>query len=330
MSEPALVGPITSWRALTADDARALTDLYNASRRAEGLPDEVLAMEEIAHKLHDPGITLPTDSRGGFAADGSLLAWGSVWCRLAAVTLSRAIIQGDVHPEVRRSGIGSALIAWQQVRAEERLATELPAELPRRIDLYAVAGDAGREALAREAGLEPARWFIKMSREMAQPVRLSPVPAGLEVVAWTDDLTEAALDARNDAWRDHWGYEPMPLDVWRHLLVEDPSFLRPASRLAIADGRVVGFVLCTEQASEEAGDGRTAWLDLIAVRREWRRRGLASALISASLVALAEEGFRIGVLDVDADSATGALGLYERHGFRAVRTETLHARDLAP
>ena len=89
-------------------------------------------------------------------------------------------------------------------------------------------------------------------------------------------------------------------------------------------------MLCTEQATDEAGDGRTAWMDHIAVRREWRRRGVASALIRSSLVALREEGFHTVVLDVDADSPTGALGLYERHGFRAVRTETLHGWDLPP
>ena len=153
------------------------------------------------------------------------------------------------------------------------------------------------------------------------------MPSGLEMIAWTDTWSEAALDALNDAWRDHWGYEPMPPEVWRYRFHDDAGFLRPASRLAVADGRVAGLVLCTEQATDDAGDGRTAWLDLIAVRREWRKRGVASALMSATLVALAEEGFRTAALDVDADSPTGALGLYERHGFRVMRSETVFALE---
>ena len=94
-------------------------------------------------------------------------------------------------------------------------------------------------------------------------------------------------------------------------------------------GTVAGFVLCSEQATDDAGDGRTAWLDLIAVRRAWRRQGVASALMSASLVALAEEGFRTVALQVDADSPTGALDLYERHGFRVKRTETVFALEMS-
>lgn len=43
-----------------------------------------------------------------------------------------------------------------------------------------------------------------------------------------------------------------------------------------------------------------------------------------------EECFRTVALDVDADSPTGATGLYERHGFRVVRTDTLYGRELSP
>jgi ribosomal protein S18 acetylase RimI-like enzyme len=44
-------------------------------------------------------------------------------------------------------------------------------------------------------------------------------------------------------------------------------------------------------------------------------------------VALADEGFRTAALDVDSDSPTGALGLYERNGFRVKRTETVYALE---
>ena len=325
---PAFAGPIASWRALTPDDAPAVTELFNASRQADGAPDASRSVDETRHELDDPGVTLPTDSRGGWSADGRLLAWGSVWCRVQPVTLSRAVLFGDVHPDVRREGVGRALLDWQLDRARERLTRELPAGLPRRVDLFVSPGDAGRAALARYAGLEPIRWFHKMTRSMGEPVMPQPVPAGLEMVAWTDAWSDAALEARNDAWREHWGYEPMPADVWRHLFVDDPAFLRPVSRLAVEDGRVVAFVMATEQATDDAGDGRTAWLDQIGVTRAWRRRGVASALMGSALVALAEEGFRTVALDVDADSPTGAMDLYERHGFRVVRTETLHGREL--
>ena len=328
-TRPAPIGPVTTWRPLTLADAPAVTDLVNASRLAEGAADESRSTEETHHEMGDPGLTLATDSIAGWSADGRLLAWGAAWCRSEPVTLARSVLFGDVHPDARRQGVGRVLLGWQVARATERLTTEFAPGLPARIDLLAPIGDDGRAAIARIAGMEPLRWFHKMTRSMRAPTLPPAVPAGLEVIAWTDTWTDAALEARNDAWRDHWGYEPMPADVWRHLFVDDPSFLRPASRLAVEDGRVVGFVHCAEQATDDAGDGRTAWHGHIAVRRDWRRRGVASALIGAALVALGEEGFRTVALDVDADSPTGAMGLYERLGFRVVRTETLHGRDLS-
>lgn len=330
--DPSIIGPIVAWRPLRPDDLDGLTTLFNAARAWEGAPDESVTRGEMAHRLADPGLRPSVDSRAGFDARGRLLAWGWVWCRMRPVNLSRAMLQGDVHPEVRRQGIGGALLAWQLRRAEERLRGELPVDLPRRIDLFAPPGDAARGALARASGLEPLRWFHKMARSLAgeRPTAPSPAdaPPGVRIVAWSDSFEHAALVARNDAWRDHWGYEPMPSDVWRHLLLADPAFLRSSSRVALAGDDIAGMVLCSAQAVADAANGRTAWLDHILVRRPWRRRGLAGALMDASMAALAADGYATVVLDVDADSPTGALGLYEGRGFGIVRTETLFGRPL--
>lgn len=323
--EPALVGPIVAWRPATHADAPALLELWNAGFHARGEADESRSLDEVHHELDDPSVSLVHDSRVGLDAAGRILAWGAVWSRLRPVTTARAVLFGEIHPEVQRQGIGGALLAWQLARAEERFATEVDPTLPRRVDLYASAGDVGREALATAAGMTPVRWFSKMTRSLREPVAHAEVPAGLEMEAWTDARSGATKDALNDGWRDHWGYEPIPDEIWQYRFHDDTSFLPPASRLAIADGTVVGLVLCTEQTTDDAGEGRTAWLDLIAVRRAWRRRGIASALISASLVALAEEGFRMAALQVDTANPTDALGLYERHGFAVRRTETVFA-----
>ncbi len=63
---PAPVGPIVAWRPAALDDVAALTELFNASKLADGLPDEVRSLEEIEHELVDPGVRiryLTDDSR---------------------------------------------------------------------------------------------------------------------------------------------------------------------------------------------------------------------------------------------------------------------------
>jgi len=51
------------------------------------------------------------------------------------------------------------------------------------------------------------------------------------------------------------------------------------------------------------------------VRRPWRRRGLASALIVSALAGLRDAGMTEAMLGVDTENPSGALHLYESLGF---------------
>ena len=66
------------------------------------------------------------------------------------------------------------------------------------------------------------------------------------------------------------------------------------------------------------------------MRRPWRRRGLARALLHHSFGELRRRGqARIG-LDVDAESLTGATQLYEQAGMRTFRNTIFFAKELRP
>jgi len=73
-------------------------------------------------------------------------------------------------------------------------------------------------------------------------------------------------------------------------------------------------------AENEALGVQRGWLDHVSVRRPWRRRGLASALIAESLRAIRDAGMTDAALGVDAENPTGALRVYENLGFRRART----------
>jgi mycothiol synthase len=55
------------------------------------------------------------------------------------------------------------------------------------------------------------------------------------------------------------------------------------------------------------------------VRRPWRRRGLARALIARSLQVLKDQGMTEACLGVDAQNPNGARHLYESMGFCSVK-----------
>jgi len=100
-------------------------------------------------------------------------------------------------------------------------------------------------------------------------------------------------------------------------------------QVAWAGTEVAGYVLVSVDAVENADLGlRRGWLDSVAVRRPWRRQGLATALVWRALRALREAGFDSALLGVDAANPNEALGLYRRAGFEVVSAATVVERGL--
>jgi ribosomal protein S18 acetylase RimI-like enzyme len=64
------------------------------------------------------------------------------------------------------------------------------------------------------------------------------------------------------------------------------------------------------------------------VRRPWRRRGLARALLTRSLKMFQDMGMEEAALGVDTENLSGALRLYESVGFRAVKRQTIYRKAL--
>jgi ribosomal protein S18 acetylase RimI-like enzyme len=85
--------------------------------------------------------------------------------------------------------------------------------------------------------------------------------------------------------------------------------------------------VCSAQAYDdpEAGDVME-----LAVRRPWRRHGIAMALLHHSFAALWQRGKKSVMLGVDADSLTGATRLYQKVGMRIVHKWYIYQKELLP
>ena len=65
------------------------------------------------------------------------------------------------------------------------------------------------------------------------------------------------------------------------------------------------------------------WVEAIGVIPAWRGNGVASALMVQALSRFQAAGLRGAGLDVDAENPTGALRLYQKHGFEVAK-ESIH------
>ena len=96
------------------------------------------------------------------------------------------------------------------------------------------------------------------------------------------------------------------------------SAFRPDLSFAILDGQeVAAFSMNRFDTSQAERTGfKAGWIGSLGTRRAWRQRGLASALLAASMRAFRAAGLEYAGLGVDTQNPTGALGLYEGLGFK--------------
>jgi mycothiol synthase len=227
-----------------------------------------------------------------------------------------------VQPDRQRRGIGRRLLAWGEGRARASAADGSggPSDLPHAFGSMTDQANVAGMTFAAQAGYGPVRYHYEMRRDLADPVPDVPLPDGLELRPVVRADYRAVWLADEEAFRDHWDATVVDEDDFNRFFAHpdiDPSIWQVAW-----DGdQVAGLVINGIFREENARLGiEVGWLDSVATRRPWRRRGLAGALIARSLAVLKERGMTVAALGVDTANPSGALGLYERFGFKPVRT----------
>lgn len=70
------------------------------------------------------------------------------------------------------------------------------------------------------------------------------------------------------------------------------------------------------------------WVAELGVKPAWRGRGIGSAMLRRSFTSFAERGLSRVMLNVHSENPTGAVGVYERVGMRAVRGWDIYEKPL--
>jgi mycothiol synthase len=217
---------------------------------------------------------------------------------------------GDVHPGHLGRGIGSVLLDRVEARAVERF-TAVPKGL---LDLAVADGNEGATVLMRSRGFGYVRSFRHMEIDLdGAPVDPGKPPDGIAIRGLEPERDLPEIHAIFlDAFRDEWGYREVSFEEWKANEVDTPSFDPAFWFIAEGESGPVGAVSGLIW-------GQLGWVGELGVRKPWRGRGIASALLRRSFSTFASRGQGRVRLNVDADNPTGAVALYERVGMRKVR-----------
>lgn len=316
-----------TWRPLTPADARAAAELLNAVEAVDRI-GENYNEEDAYQELTDPHVDLARGSLAAFVGE-AMVGYTAARYRPVAEGEHRVFVGGVVHPAHRRRGIGTRLLEAGVAAAKELHAVHHPTL---RLVVETQAGEhvAGVAELYRSQGLRPVRYYRHMEHPLGDAIPAVTVPAGMRFEPWSDRTDGEFLSVRNEAFQDHWGSSPMTVDAWKsqitnHTFRPDASFLLRDE----ATGAPAGMLVTMYWEADTVATGvRDAHFMFIATLRQFRKRGVASALIAHTLRTVAEQGYGRASLGVDSANPTGAFGVYERAGFVPTIRFVRWARDI--
>lgn len=296
-------------------DLPEFVQLYNAEAIADNIPERITLERLRVEYAHPNDVFDPARDVTVATVGNEIVGYAErEWVDITDSDLREYRLRGVVHPAWRRQGIGTALLFEGERRTRELAAAHDTSRL-RGFGSWCVDRQVGSVALLRANNYEPVRYFFDMVRPTMNDIPDLPVPDGLEVRPITPDLYRRVWDADIDAFIDHWGGHDTSEAAYQKW-VASPTFDPSMMLIAFDDDEAAAGVINTINPDEnEALGTKRGWLQSVWTRREWRRRGLAKALIARSLNLLRDRGMTSAGLGVDSENATGALGLYEDVGF---------------
>ena len=234
---------------------------------------------------------------------------------------------GSLLPDWRRRGIGRAMLRWCEQRLTE-VASDHPRDGKRHLQTFGAEKQVGKEELCLSEGYQPIRYDFEMARTLLGDLPDAPMPADLELRPVLDEHIRPIWDASDEAFQDHWGYVPQTEESYQDWL-EWRVFNPKHWKVAWDSDQIAGMVLNYIDHDENVKFSRLrGYTEFISVRRPWRRRGLARALIVESFRHLREQGMEEAALGVDTQNLTGALRLYESLEFKQVTRWTEYRKNL--
>ena len=299
------------------EDHPAMTRVAAAVRAFNGDAELGSVADMDNHYAHLEHADLPRDCALA-ERDGSVVAYGRASRQPQAN--GEIWVEGilNIDPDVRGLGVEALLVEHALRRAGE-IIEEVGRDETTRLIVYVTGRDEDQRLILETRGLRPVRRGAQLMRTSLADIPDVPIPAGFEVRLIADRdrvMHRRVFDADARAFADSYGQQAKSeaeFAEFIHMPTFDPSLWRVAFHGDEIAGQVLSYM------GERAPDGsRIGWTEAISVQPEYRRLGLARALLAASLRAVRDNGATSAALGVDTQNPNRALTLYESLGFRIV------------
>jgi len=231
-----------------------------------------------------------------------------------------------IVPEWREKGIEQSMIQWCEKRLLD-IAEEHPQDSKRLFQTYSSAHKPSFNKVLESFDYEAARFFIEMSRSL-EVIPKAGLPEGIEVRDVIEQDERKIWDASVEAFLDHWGFaKPTEED---YISYKESKYWQPEHWQVAWDGdEVVSSVMnYIDYDYNQKFQRKRGWTENISTRRDWRKRGIARALIVSSMQMHKAKGMTEVALGVDTNNPSGALKLYQSLGYKKDKTEMIYRKEM--
>lgn len=309
-------------------DYPSMLAVIEASKEVDGT-ERTDSLEDITRNYQHLHNCDPFQDMVFAEVDGRVVGYGRVWW--SQTVNGKRIYSGFtfLEPAWRNKGIRRAMLRHNERRLRQ-IAADHPQDEEHWLEAWASDSEEHWESLLVDEGYEGVRWGFEMVRPDLENIPDLPLPEGLEVRPVPPEQYRAVFDAAKEAFRDSWEFSEdwfseEDFEAWQ----QDRTFQPELWQVAWDGDQVAGMVqnFVNEAENKEYGR-RRGYTEGICVRRPWRRRGLARALIARSFRVIKDLGMTEAALGVDSQNQNGALQLYKSMGFEVVKRHTTYRKPM--
>jgi mycothiol synthase len=313
----------------TLEDVEASLEMWNLWAQKVIGEDDISDVEAIRNEWISPGFDPAEDIRLVFAPDGILVGYIEVWTTTKPP--AHPWIWGRVHPDFSGVGIATWMLNWAEnhsLKALEELAPEL--RFAPRVGIYSQAKES--QKLFKDFGYHCIRSSYRLLIDLEAPGPTPAWPEGITVRTYNPETDlEAVFRTDQDVFRDHFGFISEPheegLARFKHFMTGYEGFDPSLWFIAWDGDEVAGICLCRPHSFD---DPELGYVNVLGVRRNWRKRGLGLAFLQHAFGEFYRRGKRKAGLGVDTENLTGALHLYEKAGMHVYRQFDMFEKEIRP
>lgn len=288
-----------------------------------------LSLERLTNEYQTPGFDPEKSVRLIEDQDGTLIALVEVWDE--ADPPVHPFIWLTVDPDYEGQGLEAYLLEWAEVRSLETLSRVSPG-LRVAMRCHFLSQINATAAAVGQAGFILIRHGFRMRIDMDEMPPEPNWPEGIQLRSYDPDKhARLVFEADEEVFRDHFGFvEGDPEEEFArfmHHMAGDDSYDPSLWFLAYDGEDLAAICLCRRYGAENPEVG---YVSSLGVKRAWRRRGVAQALLLQAFGEYYRRGKRSVELGVDGESLTGATDLYKKVGMYVLRRYDTYEKVLRP